>query len=43
MRELAANAVNIEVRFGVDARRLPFLEMTSQVAQAIKELLQKVR
>ncbi len=39
MRELAASTVNIEVRFWVNSRRLPFLEMTSQVAQAIKEAL----
>ncbi|MCU0537154.1 MAG: mechanosensitive ion channel family protein [Hydrococcus sp. Prado102] len=41
VRELAANTVNIEVRFWVNARRLPFLEMTSQVTQALKEALQK--
>lgn len=41
VRELAANTVNIEVRFWVDSRRLSFLEMTSQVAQAIKEALQR--
>jgi small-conductance mechanosensitive channel len=39
VRELAASTVNIEVRFWVNSRRLPFLEMTSQVAQAIKEAL----
>ncbi|MBW4446092.1 MAG: mechanosensitive ion channel family protein [Spirirestis rafaelensis WJT71-NPBG6] len=37
--ELGASAVNIEVRFWVNSLRLPFLEMTSQVAQAIKEAL----
>jgi small-conductance mechanosensitive channel len=36
VREFAANTVNIEVRC-----RLSFLEMTSQVAQAIKEALQR--
>jgi small conductance mechanosensitive channel len=41
IRELAANTVNIEARFWVDSRRLSFLEMTSQVAQAIKEALQR--
>lgn len=41
VRELANSAVNIEVRFWVNSRRLPFLEMTSQVAQAIKESLQQ--
>ncbi|WP_337885281.1 mechanosensitive ion channel family protein [Fischerella thermalis] len=39
VRKLAASTVNIEVRFWVNSRRLPFLEMTSQVAQAIKEAL----
>jgi small conductance mechanosensitive channel len=39
VRELGASTVNIEVRFWVDSRRLPFLEMTSQVAQSIKEEL----
>jgi small-conductance mechanosensitive channel len=39
VRELGASAVNIEVRFWVNSLRLPFLEMTSQVAQAIKEAL----
>ncbi len=41
VRELAAHTVKIEIRFWVDSRRLPFLEMTSQVAQAIKEALQR--
>lgn len=39
VRELAASAVRIEVRFWVNSRRLPFLESTSQVAQSIKERL----
>jgi small-conductance mechanosensitive channel len=39
VHELAASTVNIEVRFWVDSRRLPFLEMTSHVAQSIKEAL----
>lgn len=39
VRELAASTVNLEVRFWVSSRRLPFLEITSQVAQAIKEAL----
>ncbi|BDA75633.1 hypothetical protein CAL7716_097990 [Calothrix sp. PCC 7716] len=39
VRELAASTVNIEVRFWINSRRLPFLEMTSLVAQAIKEAL----
>jgi small conductance mechanosensitive channel len=39
VRELAASTVNIEVRFWVNSLRLPFLEITSQVAQAIKEVL----
>lgn len=43
VRELANSAVNIEVRFWVNSRRLPFLEMTSQVAQSIKESLQKAK
>lgn len=43
VRELATSAVNIEVRFWVNSRRLPFLEMTSQVAQAVKESLQKAK
>jgi small conductance mechanosensitive channel len=37
VRELGASSVNIEVRFWVNSRRLPFLEMTSLVAQALKE------
>ncbi|WP_233222843.1 mechanosensitive ion channel family protein [Chroococcidiopsis sp. CCALA 051] len=41
MRELGASTVNIEVRFWVNSRRLPFLEMTSLVAQAMKEALQQ--
>ncbi len=43
IRELAASTVNIEIRFWVNSRRLPFLEMTSQVAQAVKESLQKAK
>ncbi|WP_342669322.1 MULTISPECIES: hypothetical protein [Chroococcidiopsis] len=34
MRELGASTVNIEVRFWVNSHRLPFLEMTSLVAQS---------
>lgn len=41
IRELAASTVNIEVRFWVNSRRLPFLEITSLVAQVIKEALQQ--
>jgi small-conductance mechanosensitive channel len=43
VRELAASTVDIEVRFWVNSRRLPFLEMTSQVAQAIKEALYQAK
>lgn len=39
VRELAASTVNIEVRFWINSRRLPFLETTSLVVQAIKEAL----
>jgi small conductance mechanosensitive channel len=39
VRELAASTVNIEVRFWINSHRLPFLEITSMVAQAIKEAL----
>lgn len=39
VRELAPSTVNIEVRFWVNSRRLAFLEITSQPAQAIKEAL----
>jgi small-conductance mechanosensitive channel len=39
VRELAPSTVNIEVRFWVNSRRLAFLEITSQAAQAIKEAL----
>ena len=39
VRELDYSAVKIEVRFWVNSRRLPFLESTSQVAQALKESL----
>jgi small conductance mechanosensitive channel len=39
VRELAASTVNIEVRFWINSHRLPFLEITSIVAQAIKEAL----
>ncbi|WP_309739573.1 mechanosensitive ion channel family protein [Chamaesiphon sp. OTE_20_metabat_361] len=39
VRELAAGAVKIEVRFWVSSRRLSFLESTSQVAQSIKEAI----
>lgn len=38
--ELAASTVNIEVRCWVNSRRLPFLETTSLMAQAIKEALE---
>lgn len=40
VRELATGTVNIEVRFWVNSQRLPFIEMTSEAAQAIKESLQ---
>ncbi|NJR14976.1 MAG: mechanosensitive ion channel family protein [Calothrix sp. CSU_2_0] len=39
VRELAASTVNVEVRFWVNSQRLPFLEITSLVAQVIKETL----
>jgi len=41
VRELALSVVKIEVRFWVNSRRLPFLESTSQVAQAIKEAMEQ--
>ncbi|MEA5579948.1 mechanosensitive ion channel family protein [Nodularia harveyana UHCC-0300] len=41
VRELGASTVNIEVRCWVNSRRLPFLETTSLMAQAIKEALEK--
>jgi small conductance mechanosensitive channel len=41
VHELAASTVNLEIRFWVDSRRAEFLEMTSQGAQRIKEVLQK--
>ncbi len=41
LRELAPSTVNIEVRCWVNSRRLPFLETTSLIAQAIKEALQQ--
>jgi small conductance mechanosensitive channel len=41
VRELAASTVNIEVRCWVNSRRLPFLETTSLMAQAIKEALEQ--
>ena len=41
VRELGTSTVNIEVRFWVNSQRLPFIEMTSHVAQAIKEALQQ--
>ena len=40
VRELGTNEVNIEVRFWVNSQRLPFIAMTSEAAQAIKESLQ---
>ncbi len=40
VRELAPSTVNIEVRCWVNSRRLPFLETTSLMAQAIKEALE---
>ncbi|WP_276753133.1 mechanosensitive ion channel family protein [Chlorogloeopsis fritschii] len=43
IRELAASTVNIEVRCWVNSRRLPFLETTSLIAQAIKEALQQAK
>lgn len=39
--ELGISTVSIEVRFWVNSQRLPFIEMTSLVAQAIKESLQQ--
>ncbi|MEM7590884.1 MAG: mechanosensitive ion channel domain-containing protein [Cyanobacteria bacterium P01_A01_bin.83] len=41
VKELAASTVNLEIRFWVDSRRAGFLATTSQVAQAIKEALEK--
>jgi small-conductance mechanosensitive channel len=41
VRELGASTVNLEVRFWVDSRRAGFLSITSDVAQAIKEALEK--
>ena len=41
VRELGTSTVNIEVRFWVNSQRLPFIEMTSEAAQAIKESLQQ--
>ena len=41
VRELATSEVNIEVRFWVNSQRLPFIEITSAAAQAIKESLQQ--
>ncbi|BAZ08461.1 hypothetical protein NIES4071_02660 [Calothrix sp. NIES-4071] len=41
VRELGISTVNIEVRFWVNSQRLPFIEMTSEAAQAIKESLQQ--
>ncbi len=41
VQELAASTVNLEVRFWVDSRRSSFLATTSEVAQAIKEALEK--
>lgn len=41
VRELGATTVNLEVRFWVNSQRLPFIEMTSLAAEAIKESLQQ--
>ncbi|MGC1246730.1 MAG: mechanosensitive ion channel domain-containing protein [Spirulinaceae cyanobacterium] len=41
VQALAASTVNLEVRFWVDSRRSGFLATTSEVAQAIKEALEK--
>jgi small conductance mechanosensitive channel len=41
VRELAASVVNIEVRFWVSSRQVPFLEPASQVAQSIKEAMEQ--
>ena len=41
VQELAASTVNLEVRFWVDSRRSGFLTTTSEVAQEIKEALEK--
>jgi small conductance mechanosensitive channel len=43
VRELAPSTVNIEVRCWVNSRRLPFLESTSLMAQAIKEALEQAK
>lgn len=43
VRELAPSTVNIEVRCWVNSRRLPFLETTSLMAQAIKEALEQAK
>ncbi|PZD75093.1 Small-conductance mechanosensitive channel [Acaryochloris thomasi RCC1774] len=41
VRELAASTVNLEVRFWVNSQRGEFLAMTSDVAQTVKESLEK--
>lgn len=43
VKELAASTVNLEIRFWVDSHRGEFLETTSAVAQAIKEVLQSAQ
>lgn len=40
VQELAASTVNLEVRFWVNSRRQSYLQVTSAVAQAVKEQLQ---
>ncbi|WP_235355269.1 mechanosensitive ion channel family protein [Aliterella atlantica] len=41
VRELGTGTVNLEVLFWANSQRLPFIEMTSEVTQAIKESLQQ--
>ncbi|MGF1494389.1 MAG: mechanosensitive ion channel family protein [Microcoleaceae cyanobacterium] len=41
VRELAPSTVNLEIWFWVDSRRSGFLSTTSQVAQVVKETLEK--
>lgn len=41
VRSLTETKVELEVRFWVNSQRLPFIEMTSAAAQAVKEALQQ--
>lgn len=41
--ELATNAIKLQVAIWVNSRRRPFLETTSQAAQAMKEALQQAK